>query len=236
MVEISQNFVVFSEDINFNSNRFLISWICRWQNISISKKFRILATSLSTPLSLRRGWVYAAWFQGYFSDITLEIQTDETEVQSDLYRHLIKGLVFHSWYKGALVRAWLVRFVDEAGKTMMMNGQNSQWPRTTDTQWRHKSKKSENLGRCGRQNMLRSYLKIWEWELIFVRAVKAISSPGVCIPCQWPYNTFIHILSIPYIYNEAKSFLRYLRIIPLCSSTFIRFKNSDNVFRNYRIL
>ena len=25
MVEISQNFVVFSEDINFNSNRFLIS-------------------------------------------------------------------------------------------------------------------------------------------------------------------------------------------------------------------
>ena len=178
MVEISQNFVVFSEDINFNSNRFLISWICRWQNISISKKFRILATSLSTPLSLRRGWVYAAWFQGYFSDITLEIQTDETEVQSDLYRHLIKGLVFHSWYKGALVRAWLVRFVDEAGKTMMMNGQNS----------------------------------------------------------QWPYNTFIHILSIPYIYNEAKSFLRYLGIIPLCSSTFIRFKNSDNVFRNYRIL
>ena len=111
-----------------------------------------------------------------------------------------------------------------------------QWTRTTDTQWRHKSKKSENLGRCGRQNMLRSYLKIWEWELIFVRAVKAISSPGVCIPCQWPYNTFIHILSIPYIYNEAKSFLRYLRIIPLCSSTFIRFKNSDNVFRNYRIL
>ena len=31
--------------------------------------------------------------------------------------------------------------------------------RTTDTQWRHKSKKSEILGRCGRQNMLRPYLK-----------------------------------------------------------------------------
>ena len=42
-----------------------------------------------------------------------------------------------------------------------------------------KSKKSENLGRCGRQNMLRPYLKIWEWGLIFGRAVKAISSPGV---------------------------------------------------------
>ena len=52
-------------------------------------------------------------------------------------------------------------------------------PRTTDIQWRHKSKKSENLGRYGRQNMLRLYLKIWEWELIFGRAVKAISSPGV---------------------------------------------------------
>ena len=39
---------------------------------------------------------------------------------------------------------------------------NKEWdrPRTTDTQWRHKSKKSENLGQCGRQNMLRPYLKI----------------------------------------------------------------------------
>ena len=63
--------------------------------------------------------------------------------------------------------------------------------RTTDTQWRHKSKKSENLGRCGGQNMLWPYLKIWEWELIFGRAVKAISSIGVRSP--WPY---ISILSI----------------------------------------
>ena len=56
-------------------------------------------------------------------------------------------------------------------------------PRTTDTQWRHKSKKSEILGGCGRQNMLWPYLKIWEWELILGRAVKAISSPGVRSPC-----------------------------------------------------
>ena len=55
-------------------------------------------------------------------------------------------------------------------------------PRTTDTQWRHKWKKYEILGRCGRQNMLRPYLKIWEWEWIFGCAVKAISSLGVCIP------------------------------------------------------
>ena len=54
--------------------------------------------------------------------------------------------------------------------------------RTTDTEWRHKSKKSENLGRCGRQNILRSYLKFWDWELIFGRAMKAISSPGVRSP------------------------------------------------------
>ena len=39
---------------------------------------------------------------------------------------------------------------------------NSAWkPRTTDTQWRHKSKISEKLGWCGRQNMLRPYLKTW---------------------------------------------------------------------------
>ena len=45
-----------------------------------------------------------------------------------------------------------------------------------------KSKKSENLDRCGRQNMLRPYLKIWDWDLIFGRAVKAISSPSVRSP------------------------------------------------------
>ena len=54
-------------------------------------------------------------------------------------------------------------------------------PQTTDTRQRHKSKISEKLGRCGRQNMLWSYLKIW--ELIFGCAVKAISSLGVRSPC-----------------------------------------------------
>ena len=56
-------------------------------------------------------------------------------------------------------------------------------PRTTDTQWRHKSKISEKLGRCGIQNMLRPYLKIWDWDWIFGRAVEAISSLGVRTPC-----------------------------------------------------
>ena len=60
-------------------------------------------------------------------------------------------------------------------------------PRTTDTQWRHKSKKSENLGRCGRQNMLWPYPKIWEWEWIFGRAVKAISLQCVRSPWSMPF-------------------------------------------------
>jgi hypothetical protein len=55
--------------------------------------------------------------------------------------------------------------------------------RTMNTQWRHKSKKSENLGHCCRQNMLWPYLKICNWELIFGRAVKVISSPGIRSPC-----------------------------------------------------
>ena len=47
--------------------------------------------------------------------------------------------------------------------------------RTTDTQWRHKSKKSEILGRYGRQYLLWPFLKIRDWDLIFGHAVKAIS-------------------------------------------------------------
>ena len=34
--------------------------------------------------------------------------------------------------------------------------------------------------------MLRLYLKIWDWDLIFGRAVKAISSLGVRSPCLEP--------------------------------------------------
>ena len=56
------------------------------------------------------------------------------------------------------------------------------YSRTTDTQWRHKSKISEKLGRCGRQNMLWPYLKIWDWDWIVSRAVKAISNLGIHSP------------------------------------------------------
>ena len=47
----------------------------------------------------------------------------------------------------------------------------------------NKSKISEKFGRCGRQNVLRPYLKIWDWDWTFGRAVKAISSLGVRSPC-----------------------------------------------------
>ena len=67
--------------------------------------------------------------------------------------------------------------------------------RTTDTQWRHKSKISEKLGRCGRQNMLRPYLKIWDWDWIFGRAVKAISSLGVRSPWICLYQLWCSLRS-----------------------------------------
>ena len=37
-----------------------------------------------------------------------------------------------------------------------------------------------------------NYLKIWEWELIFGRAVKTISSPGVRSPCFNQSDCFDH--------------------------------------------
>ena len=39
---------------------------------------------------------------------------------------------------------------------------NQKIPQATDTQWRYQSKIYEKLGRCGRQNLLWPYLKIWE--------------------------------------------------------------------------
>ena len=45
--------------------------------------------------------------------------------------------------------------------------------------------------------MLRPYLKIGEWELIFGRAVKAISSPGVCSPWLIPPQNSIKAKHFP---------------------------------------
>ena len=46
----------------------------------------------------------------------------------------------------------------------------------TTVQWRHKSKISEKLGQCGRQNM-----RHWDW--ILCHAVKAFSS--LCVRSPW---------------------------------------------------
>ena len=57
----------------------------------------------------------------------------------------------------------------------------------TDAQWRNKSKKSESLGQCGRTQT------IWEWELIFARAVKAIFSPGASV-VRGPKDRVQHLI------------------------------------------
>ena len=79
--------------------------------------------------------------------------------------------------------------------------------RTKDTQKRHKSKKSENFSRCGRQNMLWPYLKIWEWEWIFGRSVKAISSLGVCTPCFLVLQRQNGVLACMKSHQDNNSFL-----------------------------
>ena len=96
------------------------------------------------------------------------------------------GKCFSTTFANSYLGPWSKSFLSES--LFLISNKKEEWylillmTRTTDTQWRHKSKKSENLGRCDRQNMHQPYLNIWEWELIFSRAVKVISSPGICSP------------------------------------------------------
>ena len=101
-------------------------------------------------------------------------------------------------------------------------------PRTTDTEWRHKSKKSENLGRWGRQNMLRPYLKIWEWERIFGRAVKAISVVREADCCQ----TDTHVDLLSHYLSMTLSCLLQTPLLPLLPSWCARRLNSLNPISN----
>ena len=68
---------------------------------------------------------------------------------------------------------WVVAFSSGGYKIRKIFAYKPIYPQTTYTQRKHKSKESENLGPCGRQNMF------WDWDLIFSRAVMAIFSPGV---------------------------------------------------------
>ena len=58
----------------------------------------------------------------------------------------------------------------------------------------NKSKISEKMDWCGRQNMLWPHLKIWDWDWILGRAVKAISSLGVRSPWLRPF-LLVHLSS-----------------------------------------
>ena len=70
---------------------------------------------------------------------------------------------FDGWYRGGMVHHCYFKQLNLS--------------KDTDCQGRHKSKKSEKFGWCGRQDMLWPYLKICNWDLIFSHAVKVVLSP-----------------------------------------------------------
>ena len=108
-------------------------------------------------------------------------------------------------------------------------------PRTMDTQWRHESKKYEYLGWCVRQNMLRPYLKIWEWELIFGRAVKAISSPGVRSPWIIPLWILILTYSCIEIYEQAYQWSLITPVLTLWN-TYLYKRPNDTILNSRKYL
>ena len=61
----------------------------------------------------------------------------------------------------------------------------------------------------GRQNMHWPYLKIWDWDLIFGRAVKAISSLGVRSPwSKVSADPIRRIGSLPYCQSKVQFLTR----------------------------
>ena len=76
--------------------------------------------------------------------------------------------------------------------------------RTTDTRWRHNSKKSEISGRCGRQNMLRSYPKNLELRVDFWPC-----SVGHCLtgrPLSVVFLLSRHISLLVFCLSPSKSY------------------------------
>ena len=96
-------------------------------------------------------------------------------------------------------RVHQLKFQSWAWKISRLSVYHLDWPRTTDTQWSHKSKISEKLGRCGRQNMLRPYLKIWGWDW----EVKAIFSLGVRSPWK---NLFWKCINVVLVLQLSKCY------------------------------
>ena len=87
----------------------------------------------------------------------------------------------------------------------LISGQIDSFETTDYGHSRHKSKISEKLGRCGRQNMLPPYLKIWDWDWIFGHAVKTISSLGV----RSPWSKLLQLLRQPALYYLIITMLVY---------------------------
>ena len=63
----------------------------------------------------------------------------------------------------------------------------------------------------GRQSMLRPYRKIWDWDLIFGRAMKAIFSLGVC--CPWMSTILTRLRSLLLSTTGLKPFWSRFQII-----------------------
>ena len=123
------------------------------------------------------------------------------------------------------------------------------YSRTTDTWWRHKSKISEKLGQCGRQYMLRPYLKIWDWDWIFGHAVKAISSLGVRGPCHWAFPVGNHFIVTAEValtqskeHNHSICYLlfkdRTAQVMPgmLILLWNLNYRQTDNNNKNYGLM
>ena len=77
------------------------------------------------------------------------------------------------------------------------------------------------------------YLKIWEGELIFGRAGKAISSPGVRSPCSMDPTILFPFEQLEQVLQVLQVLFAYLLLFRgLCFVLSEHFPNMDNVYVN----
>ena len=72
--------------------------------------------------------------------------------------------------------------------------------------------------------MLRPYLYIWDWEMIFGRAVKAISSPGVrspCVKCKKSRHVIFLFTSLIHLLYDIASGSRKMAVLSKSESDLI---------------
>ena len=139
MVDISQIFVAFSEYIN-NHNSFGSSLFAFKSKCICIHIYQNQERSIST-------WIDTLWTFNF----NLKYLWNQIHFKSQYFG--IKPSCILNWKLNQLI--WIHLYKNQRRPSFSTYSQS----RTTDTQWMHKSKISEKLGRCGRQNMLRSYLK-----------------------------------------------------------------------------